>query len=219
MNTKKWTRKDKIACTIIFVVSILTFVVFLSTMTLSYFYDEHSANKVIVAGKVSVKITVSGVENAKLQFPEILTPNTTYNVSEYSGLNCKVTNTSTSGNIYLMIKLKSEYIDIIRPITTISYNNVYFVYGNGTDDASTPEVEDNCRYLFYMKSIGPWEYATLCDSWQVGNYTNKLKGSEIDYEITAYAVQTQGGAVQALMDGHVDGWQYAPEIFRNMVAA
>ena len=209
MSTKHWTKKDKIACTIIFVISILTFVVFLSTMTLSYFYDEHSASDIITAGTVSIKVTGGSDGNGSIEFPSVLTPNTLYNTSDYSELIYRVTNTSTSGDIYLMLKLESANVKLIRPVLKGSSTGHYFAVGG-----------DNAEYLFYMTPLAKNTAATLCTEWQVGNFTNAsaLDGSAITYTITAYAVQAQGGAVEALIAGNVDGWQYAPQIFRDMVA-
>ena len=205
MNTKNWTKKDKVACIIIFVISILTFVVFLSTMTLSYFYDEHSASDFVTAGTVSIKVTGGSDGNGSIEFPSVLTPNTFYKTSEYNKLIYKVTNTSTSGDIYLMIKLESDYINLIRP----SIDRNYWVVGG-----------DNAEYLYYIKPIARNTTVDLCTSWQVGNFTNAtvMDGTAVTYKITAYAVQAQGGALEALIAGNVDGWQYAPQIFRDIIA-
>ena len=87
MRTRNWTRKDRAACIIIFTICVLTFVVFFSTITLSYFYDEHSASKFITAGEVNV-VAMGGPSNdGRIQFPELLTPNTQYGVDKYSDLN------------------------------------------------------------------------------------------------------------------------------------
>lgn len=207
MNTKNWTKKDKVACTIIFTICILTFVVFLSTMTLSFFYDEHSASDIITAGTVSISVTGGADGKGGIEFPEVLAPNTIYSTTDYPSLAYKVTNTSTSGSIYLMIKLSSENIYVIRPIMRVVTTNDKFVVGG-----------DNAQYLFYMQPIAKNSTVQLTNSWQVGNFTNAIDGSQVTYKITAYAVQAQGGAVEALIAGQVDGWQYAPQVFRDMIA-
>ena len=80
MNTDKWTKKDKIACSIVFVVSVIVFVVFFSTMTLAYFFDTHTASDVITAGQVSIKAIGGPNNDGQIKFPEVLTPNTQYAV-------------------------------------------------------------------------------------------------------------------------------------------
>lgn len=213
MSTKNWTKKDKIACIIIFSICILTFVVFLSTMTLSYFYGEHSANGLITAGEVKIKAIGGPTNNGQIQFPEVLLPNTQYQVSDYVtngnyDLAYSVLNEGTSGAVFVMVKLDSNYINVIRPTLKTQELGGYWVSG-----------VEHGEYLYYMKPLESNQQASLCSSWQVGNYTNALKGKAINYKITAYAVQVQGDAVDAMISGNVDGWQYAPQIFKDMVQA
>ena len=212
MDTKKWTKKDKIACIVIFTICILTFIVFLSTMTLSYFYDDHSANGLIVAGEVKIKTIGGPTNNGQIQFPEILIPNTQYKVADYKtdsnyNLAYEVVNESTSGAVFVMLKLESDYFGIIKPTLKSQINGDYWVTG-----------ENNSQYLYYMRPLDVGQQASLCDSWQVGNYTNALNGRAVNYKITAYAVQIQGTAVDELIASNVDGWQYAPQIFKDMTA-
>ena len=160
----------------------------------------------LTAGNVSIKVSGGSDGNGSIEFPEVLTPNTQYSVIDDTNLVYRVTNTGTS-SIYLMLKLESTYLDIIRPtlISNIYSEGKYFVCGEG-----------HSEYLFYMKAVNKNENVTLCTQWQVGNFTNDISGNSVDYKITAYAVQSEGGAIDAMIAGNVDGWQYAPEIFKTM---
>ncbi len=205
MERKKWTRKDKIACITIFSICIITAVVFLSTMTLSYFFDTHSASQVITAGSVSIEVT-GGNSNGYIEFSDTLVPNTQYSVTNNTKLTIK--NTSTSGAVFIMVKITSDYSRLIRPITTASslVNGQYWVVGTNMD------------YFYYMSPLNQNYSCDLCDGWQVGNITNAIGGSDVNYKLTVYAVQYQGGAVTALINSNTDGWQYAPQIFKDMVS-
>jgi hypothetical protein len=107
-----------------------------------------------------------------------------------------------------MLKITSDYFRYIKPILGSNDTGQYWVVGEGSGHSN---------YLYYMKPIAPNEEVVLCNGWQVGNITNAIKGSAVTYTITAHAVQIQGGAINELMAGD-DGWQYAPQIFRDMVS-
>lgn len=205
MERKKWTKKDKIACITIFSICIITAVVFLSTMTLSYFFDTHSASQVITAGSVSIKVT-GGNSAGYIEFSDTLTPNTQYKVTDNTKLN--IQNTSTSGAVFLMVKITSDYSRLIRPMlqATSWETGKYWVVGTNMD------------YFYYMSPLDTNYSCDLCDGWQVGNITNAISGSSVEYKITVYAVQYQGGAVTSLINSNTDGWQYAPQIFKDMVS-
>ena len=205
MSTRNWTKKDRVACIIIFAICVLTFVVFFSTITLSYFYDEHSASKFITAGEVNIVAGGGPSNDGRIQFPELLAPNTQYKVSEYSDLKYTITNQSTSGDVYVMIKLSSSHIDWIRPVLLSADTGKYWVSG-----------VENTEYLFYMMPLGKGVSAQLTATWQVGNISQTIQGNQVSYTITAYAVQTQGDALKALIESNSDGWQYAPQIFKDM---
>ena len=205
MGAKNWAKKDKIACIIIFTICILTFVAFFSTITLSYFYDEHSASKFIVAGEVDI-VALGGPNNdGKIQFPEVLNPNTQYLVSNYSGLRYEIKNQSTSGSVYVMLKITSDYFKWIKPIIVAKSTGKYWVVAEG-----------HSEYLYLMKPLEKGETVDLASYWQVGNIPQSIQGNAVTYTITAYAVQTQGDALKALMESNSDGWQYAPQIFKDM---
>lgn len=207
MSTRNWTRKDRIACIVIFTICILTFVAFFSTITLSYFYDEHSASGFITAGEVDIVATGGPANDGRIQFPEILHPNTQYKTSEYSGLTYSVKNQGSSGPVYVMLKLESAHLDWIRPyLKTEPTDNKYWVLG---DDGYS-------EYLYYMNPLGISESAVLTTAWQVGNIPQSIQGQAVTYKITAYAVQTQGDALKALIESNSDGWQHAPQIFKDM---
>lgn len=223
MGKEKWTKKDKIACSIIFAVAILTFVVFFSTITMSYFFDSHQALDTVTAGNVNI-VALGGPNNdGQIKFPEVLTPNTLYKVEDYmTGSNYdmlyRVQNKSNSGSIYVMVKLESNYLDLVRPRPDMTYSSGYSYWLSGGN--YDPSWDGKTEYFYYMSPVA--NNATtewLCRYWQVGNFTNELKGSQINMSITAYAVQAQGGAVLDLINNNVDGWQYAPQVFIDMVSA
>ena len=204
MSAKNWTKKDRIASIVIFTICIVTFVVFFSTITLSYFYDEHSASKFLTAGEVNIVVSGGPSNDGRIQFPETILPNTQYSISENTDLKYSISNKSTSGSVYVMLKIDSVYYDWIKPVLAPSSDGDYWVIG--------AEME----YLYYMKPLEKNEQADLCSYWQIGNISNTIKGSTITYIITAYAVQTQGDALKALIESDSDGWQYAPQIFKDM---
>jgi len=219
MNTEKWTKKDKIACSIVFVISLVVFVVFFSTMTLAYFFDTHTASDVITAGQVSIKAIGGPNNDGQIKFPEVLTPNTQYSVgnSQYmTGSNQNmayaVQNTGVIP-IYVMVKIEGGYLDYIVPTTYHnSWSVNYWAIGNGFESI------DNTLYFFYMTQVAKGMNTTsLCQQWQTKNFTNAIAGSDVSIKITAYAVQAQGSAVKEMILGNIDGWQYAPEIFKTNV--
>lgn len=210
MNSKSWTKQDRIACIIIFTICVITFVAFLSTMTLSYFYDTHSASGIITAANVKITAVGGPENNGQIQFPTVLLPNTQYGVSDYTtngnfNLKYEVVNQGNSGSVYVMLKLESNYFDVIKPILKTSVDGRYWVTGDA-----------HSEYLYYMIPLEVDHSAPLCDSWQVGNISTAIMGSAVTYKITAYAVQTQGTAIKEMIAGGVDGWQYAPQIFKDM---
>lgn len=210
MNTKHWTKQDRIACVIIFTICIITFVAFLSTMTLSYFYDTHSASGIITAAEVKIKAVGGPENNGQIQFPAVLTPNTQYSVSDYTTngnyhLKYEVVNEGNSGTVYVMLKLESNYLDVIKPLLETVADGRYWVTG-----------DVHSEYLYYMTPLGVNQSAPLCNTWQVGNMSTAIMGEAVTYKITAYAVQTQGTAINEMIAGNVDGWQYAPQIFKDM---
>jgi len=221
MEKEKWSKKDKIACSVIFAVAIITFVVFFSTITLSYFFDTHEAFDDITAGSVSIVVQGGPNNDGQIKFPEVLTPNTQYKVEDYmTGSNYdmmyRVQNKSTSGAVFVMLKLESNYLDLIRPSINRDYSYTYWVCGTNYED----DWDGKTEYLYYMSAIGKDSTTNwLCKYWQVGNFERPLSGSQINMSITAYAVQAQGGAVLELIDDGTDGWQYAPQIFIDMVEA
>lgn len=215
MEKQKWTKKDKIACSIIFAISITIFVVFFSSMTLSYFFDTHSASDLITAGSVSISLQGGPNGDGQIKFPEVLNPNSTYNVSDYvTGSNydmgVSVKNTSTSGPVFIMVKLESEYLKYLRPVLKIDSLGNYWIGGTTTSDSE--------YYLYYMNAVGQGVSTEfICNSWQMGDYSRALSGSQVTMKITAYAIQSQGGAVLEMIAGNVDGWQNAPQLFVKMV--
>ena len=208
MDTKNWSKKDRIACIIIFSICILTFVVFVSAMTLSYFYDTHSASGIITAGEVKIAALGGPSNDGKIQFPSVLAPNTQYFVEDDNNLMYSVVNRSSTGSVFVMLKLESDYFNIVKPILEPNSDGSYWATGEG-----------DSHYLYYMKPLEQGESALLCDAWQVGNISNLIKGSAITYTITAYAVQSQGDAVIALVDSNSDGWGNAPQIFVDMASS
>ena len=164
------------------------------------------------AGEVKIRTIGGPTNNGQIQFPEVLLPNTHYDVSDHKtgdnyNLAYEVVNESTSGAVFVMLKIESSYYDIIKPILNSQINGDYWVTGDG-----------HSEYLYYMKPLEAGQQAALCSSWQVGNYGNALNGSAINYKITAYAVQIQGSAIDEMIAANVDGWQYAPQIFIDMTA-
>lgn len=218
MGTDKWTKKDKIACSIVFVVSVVVFVVFFSTMTLAYFFDTHTASDVITAGQVSIKAIGGPNNDGQIKFPEVLTPNTQYSVNDSlymtgsnQNLAYAVQNTGAIP-IYVMVKVEGTYLDYILPTTYSDFSGTYWAIGSGF------EAEDNTLYFFYMSPVTKnMTTRNLCSQWQTKNFTNAIAGEGISIKITAYAVQTQGDAVKDMIQGSIDGWQYAPQLFKTNV--
>lgn len=199
---KQWTKQDRIACITIFAICVITFVSFLSAMTLSYFFDTHTAENILTSGEV--KISVSGGPNndGQIQFPLVVMPNTQYSAIDDPNLKYTILNEGTSGTVYVMVKLDSTYSNIIMP--TVNENWV------------TGEGEGGSTYLFYMGKLDIGQSITLCDYWQIGNYENSIDGRTVTYTITAKAIQTQGSALSNMILASQGGWQYAPQIFKDM---
>lgn len=222
--SSKWTKKDKIACTIIFSIAIITFAVFFSGITLSYFFDTHTAFDTIEAGRVDIEIVGGANNDGQIKFPSVITPNTLYSIDDYmTGSNrdlaLKVKNNSTSGPVFIMVKLTSDDLDVISPVSYTDTRGKYWVSGEGH-----PE------YLYYMTALDQNDITNpLCYYWQVGNFDDPVKNDgqfpNISLKTNAYAVQAQGGAVLELIndttstEDAIKGWRFAPQIFRDMVVS
>lgn len=217
MKQQSWTKKDKILSVAIFTVAIAVFVVFFSTVTFSYFFDTTSLSDTAVAGYVSIE-TLGGPNNdGKIKFPEVITPNTSYaidNTLYMTGGNYNMgysVKNNGQAPVYVMVKLEGEHIDLIRPTSVSTYDGKYWAVGQNFD--LSKEI-----YMYYMTSVeANVETAKLCDYWQVGNFDNLLAGKDVKIKITAYAVQSQGQAASEMIAGNIDGWQYAPALFKDMV--
>lgn len=207
METKTWTKKDKIACVSIFVVAIIVFVTFLSTITLSFFYDIRTESDTITAGQAN--FTVSGGPNndGVLSFPSPLTPNTYYLGSDYkTGNNLDmvftIKNTSNFGAVYVMLQIDSDYWGYLNPVLSSNW-----VYGKADG------------YFFYMVALGKNASVNFNTGWTTGNFTVPLMGSRVNMTFNTYVVQAEGGAVDELVLDSSSPWYYAPQVFIDMATA
>jgi len=208
-----WTKKDKIACIFIFTIAILTFVTFLSTITLSYFYDKHTVNDIVTAGKVSITVKGGHDGNGTIKFPDVITPYTSYRTDSYPELAYTVKNTSTSGAIFLMLEVRNNFDGVIIPTRHGMNSHQYFYQGD--PDATYAEGDSATNYLFYYEPLLYNNSVTVIQSWYVGNIGNDISGNDVSITITAHAVQVQGGAIEHMQGG----WQYAPAEFIEMTEA
>lgn len=194
---KSWTKKDKIACIIIFVMAVLTTVVFVSSITLSYLFDTHSVNGALTAGLVDFKFGGGTNNDGKIELPATISPNTEYIASKYS---FTITNTSTSGAIFVYVKVEAN--DYIR---SVLYNDNW--KGSTTDNS----------YYYYMAPVAQNSTITFCTGFKTLDFGNINAGEKITITLTVGAVQAQGGACKAMIEDNVDGWGYAPTEFVTYV--
>lgn len=196
---KSWTKKDKIACIIIFVMAVITTVVFVSSITLSYLFDTHSVNSAITAGLVDFKFTGGPNNDGKIQFPATISPNTIYSGTNYT---FTITNTSTSGAIFIYVKVEAnDYVRALPASTTW--------LGSTT----------NNNYYFYKAAVSQNTSVTFCTKFKTLDFGNTNAGEKVTVTLTVGAVQSQGGACTALINSSVDGWENAPTTFKNFVAS
>ena len=196
---KSWTKKDKIACIIIFVMAVITTVVFVSSITLSYLFDTHSVNSAITAGLVDFKFTGGPNNDGKIQFPSTISPNTVYSGANYT---FTITNTSTSGAIFIYVKVEAnDYVRALPASTTW--------LGSTTDN----------NYYFYKAAVPQNASITFCTRFKTLDFGNANAGEKVTVTLTVGAVQAQGGACTALISGKVDGWENAPTAFASFVAS
>lgn len=191
---KNWTKKDKIACIIIFAMAILTTITFVSSITYSFLFDTHSVSDAITAGKVSLNLT------GPIQFPTTITGNTVYSGANYT---LNITNTSTSGAVYVYVCFEGN--DFIRPIPKDT-------------DWCGGDTDETKNYFFYKGKVTIGSTITFCEAFRTLDIGNSVENSAVNINFTVGAVQAQAGACEALIQGGVEGWANAPASFVSYLA-
>jgi len=196
-----WTKKDRIACVIIFVMAIVITITFVSSITLSYLFDTHSVSDAITAGKVQFTLGGGPSSDGKIKFADVLSPNTTYTGTNYT---LTIKNTSTSGAVYVYVYVEAS--DVIKPIPKSS------LWLGGDTEATK-------GYFFYKGTIAQDATLTFCDAFRTLDFGNPEAGQAVTLNVTVGAVQSQAGACKALINGGVEGWANAPAAFKTYVGA
>ena len=186
---KSWTKKDKIACIIIFAMAIFTTITFVSSITFSFLFDTHSVSDAITAGKVELNVA------GPIQFPTVVTGNTVYSGTNYT---LKVTNKSTSGDVYIYVCYEGNAF--VKPIP------------NGTNWLGG-DTDLTKNYFFYKDKVPAGTTITFCEAFRTLDIGNSVEGTAVNVNFTVGAVQAQAGACKALIDSGVEGWKNAPTAF------
>ena len=212
-----WTKKDKVACVAIFVIAVLIFVAFLSTITLAFFMDTRTMNKTLTVPGLTFEVTGESGNTSysialNIDYPNsIMAPTSAFGNTPLDTFGVRNTSTSTGLSMFLMVKVDNTQPNYVFPRTRQNW-----VKGS------------EVGYWYYCGVVAPGNWVEFNDTWQTGNFPNSLMGTTVSLTLTAYAVQavpTTGSvtavesAVGDLMDDSTSPWYYAPQVFKDFVTS
>lgn len=188
-TNKKLNTLSKV--TIVFAIVFLF--VFGFSITMALFGGNVSADldKNLIVASIDIDVTY------KLDFDDVIVPNTTYTGSNYS---VAITNSGNSGPIYLRVKVENAHADLMDYI--LASESLWAKGG-----------ADNNEY-YYLSTLNKGATQSFFAGINTkNNFTNDVAGETVDIKFTVYAIQSQYDAVK-----QDSSWTtHAPQAFKTFI--